>query len=969
MLNQRQEVVERLAAADRRHQKEAGGRLLLRSLKYGCALVLAAFVADVALHLSAGWRLGLVLALLGGAAALAIAAWRVAFVRRNRLERIARFLEGRAPALGSSLINLLQLQVQVTDPALSALTRDLARQAVEGYAAQLKGTPLERLAWTGELRRHLKRAAWALLGFAALLAAFFRVTAVEVARFADPYGDHPPYSFTRLEIVEPGRAGTNVLYGKGIVVKVKAAGHQPREVFLSTFPPGHPERTLTVAMFDKGAAGFHQLVDNVRADLLAFAHTKDRTSVSKQVRLGVILTPQLERALVQVTPPAYTGLKPDEQPYAFKAVQALEGSQVRFRLQSNRPLREGLLQLCAAEQPPQRIALARSAENEVAGAFTAADSCRLRFSILDVAGLPSQADLEGALTVTHDLPPEVRITEPAHDAFVALDFKFQAHIEANDDYGLRSVRIHRGVNGVYPAPKAVSYEGIVRDSHETMDFDLQQLGVKAGDIISLFAEAVDNAPQPHLARSQTLRLSVISVEDYNNLLREQTDLSDTEAKYAALMEDLQELADDQKKLGGQFQQLQEQTAKAGPKERDELPARLDQLLARQNELNQKLNQQAERMDHFVRDNPLYDVERELQDLLRQEAGQVRQSTGANNDAARDVAQRSMPPGGARQVTPAMLSDLKRASDDQVARLGGVEEAGAKRMSETLQEMGQMQELQKDFNQFEDLYRAQKELAAQTQAYNRAGQLDREDQLALKELAATEKQVGEALDQVEQKLREDAKAAAKLFPKAAQSGHDLADKINELRLGPLARQATGQMLAGNGDRSFRLAERLRGEMDKLFTEAQGGNCPSCEELDGYLTLQRGMKPGNNFSQMARSRKGGQNLGRARGQGMAQGQGQTGSSGYAVLDDSIADVMGNETHAQRGSATARQSSRLGKGLAAPSDTHAATDAQTADVVKNLNPVNRQSGAVSPEALIEEYSDLVDSYFKTITTRKKE
>jgi hypothetical protein len=261
-------ILERLAAADRTHQKEAGGRFLLRSVKYLCAFILAAFLLDVVLHLAAGWRLSLLLGLMDGILVLLAAAWYLAYVRRNRLEHIARFLEGRDPALGSQLINLLQLQAQTEDGSLPTLTRDLARQAVESYADQLRGTPLERLAWTGELRRHLKRAAWALLGFVAVLAVFFRVTAIEVARFVDPFGDHPPYSFTRLEIVEPGPQGTNVLYGKSFVVKVKTAGHQPREVFLTSHPPEKPEQAVTVAMFDKGSAGFDQLLDNIRTDLI-----------------------------------------------------------------------------------------------------------------------------------------------------------------------------------------------------------------------------------------------------------------------------------------------------------------------------------------------------------------------------------------------------------------------------------------------------------------------------------------------------------------------------------------------------------------------------------------------------------------------------------------------------------------------------------------------------------------------------
>ena len=968
MLKETQNVLDRLTAADRTHQKEAGGRFLLRSVKYVCALLLAAFVLDVVWHLDAGWRLGLLLAMIACVMGLAAFSWYLAFVRRNRLEHIARFLEGRDAALGSQLINLLQLQSQTDDPALSPMTRDLARQAVENYAGRLKATPLERLVRTDEVRRHLKRAAWAVLGFAVVLAAFFRVTTVELARFADPFGDHPPYSFTVLEIVEPGPQGTNILYGKGTVVKVKAAGHRPGEVYLTAYPPGHPEQAFTQPMFDKGDVGFHQLIDNIHSDLVVVAQTKDRVSLSKQAHIGVILTPQLETAFVQITPPAYTGLKPEEKAYTFKGVQALEGSEVRFRLQSNRPLREGLIEFSTGGQAPQRIPLTKSAENEVSGSFVARESGRMRFAVVDVAGIPSQADCEGALTVTHDLPPEVHLAEPERDAFVAMDFKLKAQVESSDDYGLRAVRLHRGLNGVHSAPKVTTYDTVVRNSTETEDFDIAKLGVQPGDLISLFAEAMDTAPQPHLARSQTVHLMVISVEDYNNFMREQTDIADAAAKYASLMNDLQQLVEDQKQLGKEAQKLEGQLAKADAKQRENLTRDLDELLAKQNELNHQLNQHAERMEHFVRENPLYDVEKELQDLLQQQAQNIRHSTRTNDAAAREIAQRSSPPESPRQLSPDMLSEFKKESDDQVARLGGVQQQTEKKVVETLQDMSRMQELVKDFNLFEALYRTQQELAAQAQAYNRPGELSREDQLALKDLAGTEKRVGDVLDQLEQKLRDDAEAAQKLFPKAAQSGRDLADNINKLRLHPLALEATGYMLAGSGEPSFQTADRLRSEMAKLFSDCQGGNCPSGNELDTYLRLQRGMNAGRSFAQMSRSRKFGFGQKNGMGMGLGMGEGMMGSSGYAVMDGSQFDVMGNETAASRGNAFARQSRRYGKGRGLLAGDTLTAETDKPDLVKNLNPVNRQSGAVASETTIEEYDDLVDSYFKAITTRKK-
>jgi hypothetical protein len=52
------------------------------------------------------------------------------------------------------------------------------------------------------------------------------------------------------------------------------------------------------------------------------------------------------------------------------------------------------------------------------------------------------------LQVTFDLGPEVQITTPRADAFVAMDFKADAVIEAQDDYGVRTMRIHQATNGV-----------------------------------------------------------------------------------------------------------------------------------------------------------------------------------------------------------------------------------------------------------------------------------------------------------------------------------------------------------------------------------------------------------------------------------------------------------------------------------------------------------------------------------------
>lgn len=965
-MSTRANFLQRLTEAGRIHQRELGVGLLLRCVKWLLAAVLAGFGLDVFLHLDSVWRLVLLLALLAGAAALLGWSWYAAKARRNRLEHIARLLEQREPSLGSKLINLLQLQSQAEDSTLSPLTRELARAAVGNYAEALATVPLEQLARTNAIATEARRAGVALVLFAAVLGLFYQVTLVEAVRFADPFGDHPPYSLTQLELIEPRPQGTNVIYGRSFVAQAKAHGHRPKELFVTAHPPGRPDQAITLPMFDKGSVGFHQQLDNIRNELVVFVHTKNKSSISKQGRVGVILTPQLDKAFVRIAPPAYTGIKPEEKPYLFKGVQALAGSEVRLRLQSNRPLRSGTVEVFHGDAPPLITPLAKTADQEVTGAFSARDSGRLRLNLVDADGIPSLDHWESGLTVTHDLPPEISVTEPPRDAYAAMDFKVPVQLDASDDYGLAMMRLHRGLNGVYSPPKEFRYEGIVRTARETFEFDFQSLGVQPGDVVSFFAEAVDNAPEPHLTRSHTVNLMIIGVEDYNNFLRERTDISMLEGKYEELLSRLHDLVEQQKQLGEQARKAAEQLARSDGKNQEALQRELDTLLAKQNEVNQKLNKQAEAMEQFVRDQPLYDVERELQALLREQAGAIRDSAAANDQTSREIARRSSPTDGRRALGPDMFADFKQASDEQLRRLGGAKESAQSQVNSTLQDLGPMQDLVKDFNQFEALYQSQQTLTDQVRAYNRAGQLNREDQLALKELAATQKQVGELLAELASRLREDAGSAEKLYPKAAKSGRQLAEQVQQSRMPPLADRATAKMLAADGQGSFAAADRLREEMANLFGQCQAkGGSPGQDELDQYLRLSRSLNPGRTFAQMMRSRNfmrpgGKQGFGSMQG----EGDGLSGESGYAITTQQALEVMGNESFIARSSAAERASSKAGFGAGKPGDDLASSKDTPTDTLKNLNPVNRKSGAVASESLVEEYSEVVDKYFKAIT-----
>lgn len=945
----------RLAAADRILQMERGGTRLLRAWPWTVGVVLGCFVVDVVLHLAGGVRAGMTAA--GAVLALGFAGWCawIAFGKRNAFEHTARMLESRHARLGSKLMNILQLRVQTTDASVMPMTRELAALAVGSYARELWDEPIEQLARTDTLRREAKRAGMGLLGFAAVLALGFDITRTEVPRFFDPFGDHPPYSFTRLEIAEPGADGAQVVYGESLLVTAKSGGHRPGELWLSYFPDGHPEQVATVPMFDKGERGFTQQIEGIKTNLVLFAHTKNRHAQSKQRRVSVILTPKLEWAFVKITPPAYTALPPDEHALTFKNVKALEGSKIEFRLESNRPLAGGNISVTDEAGTAVPVEMKPSGEKEVTATIEAKQSAQLTFSIVDRDGFASQEAWQCALTVTHDLPPEVQIANPNSDTFVAMDFKAVPVVEAGDDYGVKTVRIHTARNGVFGEPRVVAYDKPPLHAREAQALDFT--GLASGDTVSIFAEAIDNAPEPHIARSKTVTLTVITTEEYNAFLRERTDMGDIEAKYAKLVNDFRDLAEQQKKLGEEIDALKKQLAAAKTDaEKAALQKKLDELMAAQHALNAKLNALADTMEHFVRDQPLYDVEAELKNTLAEKAQEIRDSTAANEEEMKAL-------GGQQAPSQKTLDDFKKASDEQLARLGQTEKETEEEVLKPLEDLSLLHEIVKDISRFKDLYAAQQEMAKQSKAYDRAGPLSREDQLALKDLAAAQKQIGDELDAVEQKLWEDGKAAMEKFPKAGQSAKDIAQAMGDLRLQTLANKATGEMLAGNGDKGAQLAETLRGEMEKLFSKCNGKEGEMSSELDQYMSIQASMPGKQNFKQMMQSKKFGN------GRGFKPGQGQMGSGGrdgQAVYTGPNANVMGNESRVS--DADKAKLNGAGKNQATPDGATAPVALDKADVVNGVNAVNRESGAVQGETMIEQYSEIVEKYFKAITKPAK-
>ncbi|MEM7394835.1 MAG: hypothetical protein AAF492_21080, partial [Verrucomicrobiota bacterium] len=483
-------IEDRLRKADDVVQRERGFVFFLRSTYLLIGFILFCFAADVIWRLNAPSRLFLILALMGlGAGAAAWTFWFI-FIRRHSLEHVARLLENREPTLGSKIINYLQLKGQKPD---TPLTEKLSEVALDQYAEDLSDKNFEQTATTRTVQHQVKKSVWVWAGFILLLIAAWRITVAVVPRFLDPYGDHPPFSLTQLEIAEPGPAGADVVYGKDLIVKASWSGHRPKEVFLAWHPKGQPEARSTLPMYNKGEEGFMQKIEGITEALEIQVETRSRETQSHKHDVRLILTPELDTGSIRIIPPAYTGLQPRNKNLDFKSMKVLKGTTLEFELVSNRPLSSGWVELQTPNAVPQRFKLERDRGKSVKGSFTAETSGLLRYGLIDIEQIASTETWEQPLTVTHDLKPSIDIQYPPNNTVVSLDYEMPVRIAALDDYGIGQVRFHRGLNQTFSPHKKLSDATPKRQFFQEEKLNLQKLGIEAGDTISLFAEAIDNA--------------------------------------------------------------------------------------------------------------------------------------------------------------------------------------------------------------------------------------------------------------------------------------------------------------------------------------------------------------------------------------------------------------------------------------------------------------------------------------------
>ncbi len=827
---------------------------LLAVLTAACALAFLAVVAGDAVAVlpeplrvaAPGVLLGLALVALVVAALLGL--------RRLDSLGVARRFERKMPALGNALTNAVQLASQPSETAVGEILR---AQAVEQGRRCAK--PLS--AWALEERPAL----WAGLALVAVTAlwgggwaAFPDVFEAVLPRFLDPRGDHPPYSRLRVQVDPPW---AEVRYGGQVELRAITSGIPADKLFLVA---RQGARETQVPMFmaagveqdDPARRTFFQTLSQLREPTVFYA--TDGRARSVYGRIEVRFTPLLSSLEMTAHYPAYTGRR--SRALKLKGELALpEGTRIECRATSNRPLAKGTVVLTPLLGGAATTVELRpnAGGGEVRGEFTVTAPVVYRVGVSDVDGLESTDSRGGRFTILPDRRPTIAVLEPGRHAVATPDVAVPVHVRAEDDYGVASILWYRRLNGsterFCAMPLKLSENAEVASAESAGAFSLAQLGVRPGDTVEYFFEAVDNYPGgPNVATSRLFRLTIISTEQYREILRRA-------AAQRALFQHYRQLDAWIRRLAERSRVLDEK-GRAAAKD-GALPERERAALEGEwNALRKDLAEYHEALGKALQQPELFDLDSALKERLAEHHQKIGELTKALARAGS---------GGTPAPSLADLGGLRQA-------LAEFQREQSQRVGEPVRHVQSVAELLSRARLFTVLAERQSELAHMTERFkSKSGVLSRVEQMELQELARVETGIREALRQLMDdlpkllgQLPEDAS-----YDKLRATTGAFIEAVENAFIDPELASA-GRLLAElNGGGAYPPARSAADKMDALVKKCGVGQMEGLGQQGLAFQPQLSDCLGNTLQQILQAL------------GSGEGQGQGGQDGYSMFSGDV------------------------------------------------------------------------------------
>jgi len=589
------------------------------ALTGGLILMLVWVWLDLVFELPAGLRIGLRPAIAACAVLFtlraAVGAWR-----RGSARALARIVDGTAQSGGQVLTGV---ELSTESRPMGDMSRGLAAIAVDRAAEFVAGLARQRAVPARPVVRAFAVTCVLILTVVAVAVIAPRLAAAQWLRFADPYGDHPPYSRVQFD-VEPGHA--EVIYGRGLDIQVTTHGPPVEDVDLVLRSKDGTAKTEKLGMFPQPDGSWRVALGRVTSP--AQYCVQAGRARSHRFDIKVLTVPQFESVRYRITPPVYTNRSAYEGPLPEGGLAGLPGTQVHVWAKSNRPLSHGTLTVDrdGGEPSSGRMDPTDSEADTVAGAFTIEAPGKLTLNIADTAGQNAVEEYSVPIALLPDTRPFVRILQPVATSLATPDAELPVELSAEDDYGVSSLELYRSLNDSRATPLKIPVPSRAATRVPTsISLPLSAYGLQPGDVIKLFARVEDNDPAGTKGSESTVvTVHVISSSDYQRMLLAREGMELLLSKYHQAERRMEGISEEIDALSREL----EEAAQERPLD-EESRRRLETLRKRMREEAAAIEQAANTPLPFDLDASLTPALRELAERLRKAAGKLDELAGGN----------------------------------------------------------------------------------------------------------------------------------------------------------------------------------------------------------------------------------------------------------------------------------------------------------------------------------------------------
>ncbi|MEJ2720895.1 MAG: DUF4175 family protein [bacterium] len=346
-----------------------------------------------------------------------------------------------------------------------------------------------------------------------------------------------------------------VLSGSDVEVSVRDFGGSTEPValtynlsneFWKTEPAEAKDTPGDDSVFDEHAYTFRDLRGTVsyyfqRGNQRTRTHTITVVNKPVVMDLGLVLTP-----------PQYTGEKPDTLRDSGGNVHVLEGTHVAVSGTSNNILESAWVRFDDKPKQPLEIA-----DRSFAFDFRALTDGTYSILLRDSLGHETDDPLLYTVEVFEDNPPLLDVLEPGEDAKLPRNSRVKVGFMAADDYGVTEAAIHFRKGGFETYQKGsipLGADSGKKEIVKAFTWSLENVDLFPGDYIEYYLEVKDNniVTGPGVTKSRVYTIAVPTMaEIYDRVAEEstrQTDLFDDAIKEGHELKDrVEKLAREMKK--------------------------------------------------------------------------------------------------------------------------------------------------------------------------------------------------------------------------------------------------------------------------------------------------------------------------------------------------------------------------------------------------------------------------------------